>query len=219
REWVARFAALPDGSLNEDAARAELSRQLGPVWTGVAEAAPHVRCLFATFVLHAARRREDALDLLGEMAESLPIDTRDGPAGPAQSLALGDEVVGRADAVLQDSDLVAPCTAAVARHGFTAPALMSLLLHARSEAGVLAPGQFAFLRLVDRPLWYALHSLGDAAPMPNPRVEALGSRDHWAAECALGRPLRLPALDTALASIRVRLKQAASRKPRSQETA
>ncbi len=225
REWVARFAALPDGSLNEDAARAELSRQLGPVWTGVAEVAPHVRCLFAAFVLHAARRREDALVLLGDMAESLPIDRRDGPAGPAQPLTIGEEIVGRADAVLQDGDLVAPCAAAVARHGYTAPALMSLLLHARSEAGVLAPGQFAFLRLVDRPLWYALHSLGfpselgDAAPMPNPRVEALGSRDHWAAECALGRPLRLPALDTALASIRVRLKQAASRKPRSQETA
>jgi len=225
REWVARFAAFPDGSLNEDAARAELSRQLGPVWAGVAEAAPHVRCLFAAFVLHAARRREDALALLGDMAESLPIHTKDGPAGPAQPLAIGDEAVGRADAVLQDVDLMAPCAALVARHGYTAPVLMSLLLHARSEAGVLAPGQFAFLRLVDRPLWYALHSLGfpselgDAAPMPNPRVEALGSRDHWAAECALGRPLRLPVLDAALASIRVRLKQSATRKPRPQETA
>ncbi len=87
REWVARFAAFPDGNLNEDAARAELSRQLGPVWAGVADAEPHVRCLFAAFVLHAARRREDALALLGDMAESLPIDTRDGPAGPPQSLA------------------------------------------------------------------------------------------------------------------------------------
>lgn len=225
REWVARFAAFPDGSLNEDAARAELSRQLGPVWAGVADSAPHVRCLFAVFVLHAARRREEALALLGDMAESLPINAKEGPAGPAQPLAIGDAAVARADGVLQDQDLVAPCAALVARHAYTAPVLMSLLLHARSGAGVLAPGQFAFLRLVDRPLWYALHSLGfpselgDAAPMPNPRVEALGSRDHWAAECALGRPLRLPTLDAALASIRVRLKQAAPGKPRSQETA
>ena len=37
---------------------------------------------------------------------------------------------------------------------------MSVLNAARSRSGVLAPAQFAFLKLVDRRLWYALHALG-----------------------------------------------------------
>jgi len=196
---------------------------LGPVWKGAAQAAPHVRCLFAAFVLHAGRQREEAIALLGDMAESLPVNPGDGPAGPATPLQVGAQAVNRADDVLLDAELVAPCAALAARHGHTAPALMSVLLHARAQAGVLAPGQFAYLKLVDRPLWYALHSLGfpsergSAAPMPNPRIEALGSRDHWAAECALRRPLRVPALDAAMDTIRVRMKQAAPATNRPQE--
>ena len=65
------------------------------------------------------------------------------------------------------------CEAVADRHAYTAPALMSVLTLARAEAGVLAPAQFAFLKLVDRPLWYALHSLGfpggqNPAEQPNP---------------------------------------------------
>ncbi len=222
-EWVARHSTAPDGRFNHDAGRAELARQLGPVWKGVAQAAPHVRCLFAAFVLHAARQREEAIALLGDMAESLPVNPGDGPAGPARPLQVGARAVDRADEVLLDAELVAPCAATAARHGYTAPALMSVLLHARAQAGVLAPGQFAFLKLIDRPLWYALHSLGfpsemgTAAPMPNPRIEALGARDHWAAECALRRPLRVPALDAAMDTIRIRMKQAAPPTHRPQE--
>jgi intracellular multiplication protein IcmP len=223
REWVARHATAPDGRFNYDAGRAELARQLGPVWNGAAQAAPHVRCLFAAFVLHAGRQREEAIALLGDMTESLPVNPGDGPAGPATPLQVGSRAVDRADDVLLDAELVAPCAALAGRHGHTAPALMSVLLHARAQAGVLAPGQFAYLKLVDRPLWYALHSLGfpsergSAAPMPNPRIEALGSRDHWAAECALRRPLRVPALDAAMDTIRVRMKQAAPPTHRPQE--
>jgi intracellular multiplication protein IcmP len=223
-EWVARHATTADGRFDYDAGRAGLARQLGPVWTGAAQAAPHVRCLVAVFVLHASRQREEAIALLGDMAESLPVNPGDGPAGPARPLQVGGRAVDRADGVLLDVELVAPCAAIAAGHAYTAPALMSLLLHARAQAGVLAPGQFAFVKLIDRPLWYALHSMGfpsemgSAAPMPNPRIEALGVRDHWAAECALRRPLRKPALDSAMDTIRIRLKQAAPSANRSKET-
>ncbi len=224
REWVERHASLPDGSLNEDAAQAVLTRQLGPVWEGVAQAAPHVRCLFAVFVLHAARQREQAVSLLGDMATTLPINASDGPAGPAEALSVGEAAIYKADLVLSDPKLVADGAALAALHGYTAPALMSLLLHARMQAGVLAPGQFAFLKLIDRNLWYALHSLGfpsetgSGAPMPNPRIEALGARDHWAAECALRRPVRMPVFTASLSAIRIRLKQASPRPSRRQET-
>ncbi len=85
---------------------------------------------------------------------------------------------------------------------------MSLLNSARLRAGVLAPGQFAWLKLVDRPLWYALASLGFETEgigrylHPNPRGEAVGARDHWAIERLMGVPVLEPSLDRAIEALR-----------------
>jgi intracellular multiplication protein IcmP len=94
------------------------------------------------------------------------------------------------------------------------PAMMSVLCHARRRAGVLAPAQFNFLKLVDRRLWYALHSLGfpnesdaDYGPMPNPLIEAVGARAHWHAELIAGGALHTPQLDEAAAAIRAKAGQ------------
>jgi intracellular multiplication protein IcmP len=61
---------------------------------------------------------------------------------------------------------------------------------------------------VERPLWYALHSLGFETEgigrylHPNPRVEALGARDHWAVEYAAGVPIIEPDLTRAMQTLR-----------------
>ena len=64
-------------------------------------------------------------------------------------------------------------------------------------------------KLIDRRLWFALHSLGFPAEertaepvMPTPRIEAVGARDHWAAERMEGDPLFVPSLDRAMRVIR-----------------
>lgn len=213
-EWVSRFA-MRDGQYDEQRAAEELTRQLGAEWRGVAGAAPHVRCMFAAFALHAGRKRDEAMALLGDLATSLPDGYGDGPAGPAAALAFPQAVVASADAVLTDATLVVPCMEAAGQHAYTAPALMSVLTLARAQAGVLAPAGFNFLKLVDRRLWYALHSLGfpggqNPAEQPNPRIEALGARDHWAAERDAGQPLSIPSLARALDAVRKRAAQAAS---------
>lgn len=206
-EWVQRFALGSGGCLDMEMAAHALSLQLGPVWRGPAEAAPQVRCMIAVFALHAARRREEALQLLGVLARSLPVNPGDGPGGPPAPLAFGSAAVAEADRILLDRALVAPCKEVAGLHAFTASALMSVLTLARKQAGVLAPAQFAFLKMVDRQLWYALHSLGfpggqNRAEQPNPRIEAAGARDHWAAERDVGHPLPLPSLDRSLAVVR-----------------
>jgi intracellular multiplication protein IcmP len=95
-------------------------------------------------------------------------------------------------------------------HYFTTPGLMSVLNAARLRSGVLAPAQFAFLKLVDRRLWYALHALGFEAdgtlahPHPSQRVEAIGARAHWAAERAISTPIATPEFDAAIDTIRQR---------------
>ena len=206
-EWIQRFAVGGGGCFDAELAVQALGLQLGPVWGGLEGAAPQVRCMFAVFALHSSRRRDDALHLLGILSKSLPVEPRDGPGGPPAPLAFGQDAVAEADRVLLDRRLIASCKEVASKHAFTAPAMMSVLTLARAQAGVLAPAQFAFLKMVDRQLWYALHSLGfpggqNRAEQPNPRIEAAGARDHWAAERDVGHPLPLPSLDRSLAVVR-----------------
>lgn len=186
-EWIRAHAWDPKRGYRADWARRELASQLGPPWAGVEHAAPHVRCLFAGFALHAARHREDAACFLGELAEALP-RTR-GDAIPE----LPGAVVTQADLVLRDPAVAGPCAEVAGCHAFQSTAMLGVLAYARQRAGVMAPAQFNWLKLVDRRLWYALHSLG----MPNPYVEARGARDHYAAECLIGEPIHAPAIDRA----------------------
>ena len=202
-EWLDRYA-VRDGELDPPGLRAGLVRQLGQRWTGADQALPHVRVLFAAFALHGDQRHQDALSLLGAMSEGLRPSRSEGPAGPEKPLVLTGAVVARADAS------IASCAAAseqAARHAFTAPALMTVLVEARRRGGVLPPAAFNAIKLVDRSLWFALQSLGFPSEAhgrtqhPNPAVEAIGSRDHWAIECAVGRPVGTPSVERAAAAL------------------
>jgi intracellular multiplication protein IcmP len=207
-EWIARFATGLDGSFDETAVWQALSRQLGPRWRGITQASPQVRAMFAVFALHLAEHQAEALRLLGDLSAALGDRDRDKPEGSDWPLALPAAAVAGAEKVLRDTELVAPALAIANRHAYAHTALMALLNAARLQAGVLAPGQFAWLKLVDRPLWYALHSLGSESPgvgrsvHPNPRVEALGARDHWAVERLVGGPVVEPRLHRAIKALR-----------------
>lgn len=207
-EWIDRYARQEDGSFDEDSARHELIQQLGPLWCGVEKAPPLIRSLLAAFALHAAREREAAVKFLGDFSRAMAPEKKEGPAGPNTPLAIPPHIIAAADVILRRRDLRTHLVGA-SRHAFTVPAVMTVLCETRSRAGVLAPAQFNFVKLIDRRLWYALHSLGFPAEegaeetvMPNPRVEAAGARDHWAAECMEGRPLFVPALEHAVLVIR-----------------
>jgi intracellular multiplication protein IcmP len=207
REWAACFARGRDGRFDPTTAEAALVAQLGPRWIGFAAAPPVARLLFVAFGLHLRARREETLQLLALAGGSLPRPERDEPAGPEHSLAIAPAVIAQADALFADRALFADATAVASKHAYTTTALMGLLNGARLRGGVLAPAQFAWLRLVDRPLWYALHSLGYASEdfgrylHPNPRAEAAGARDHWAAERAAGGALVRPNVGRALQAL------------------
>ena len=160
QEWVARYATNQRGGYDAEAARGALIRQLGPVWRGPQRARPFARVMFAAFALHLADRRDEALGLLGDLAEALAAVTGHGPAGPDAQLAVPAEVLQTADAFLREPILVRPAELVAQRHAFEITALMGLLNAARLRSGVLPPAQFSGLKLMDRGLWYALHSLG-----------------------------------------------------------
>lgn len=207
-EWIAAWASGEDGAFDEAAARRELARQLGEPWRGCESAPPQARCMLAAIALHGAHKRDEAIDFLGLLSESLPRDKRDGPGGPEHPLVFPADVVKIADQVLAEVAIAGPALETMGRHFFSTAGLMSALTAARLRGGVLAPAQFAFLKLVDRRLWYALHSLGfevdgpRAHPHPSQRVEAIGARDHWAAERLAGRALATPEIDRAVAAVR-----------------
>lgn len=108
-EWVDRYARRSDGTYDEDAARQELTAQLGPLWLGLQEAAPVVRCLFTVFALHTARERDAASNLLGDLAASLPCNKRDGPAGPSAAMGVPPALIARTDTILSRLDSVKLC--------------------------------------------------------------------------------------------------------------
>ena len=202
-EWVAGHAQDGKGVFQPVLCRLALARQLGPVWTGPAAAQPHARLLFAAFALHGVRERAEATRLLGDFAEHVARCTgQDAVDVPA-------ELMARADVILADRDVTAGCVEVAARHAFQTTALMAVLEHARDKAGVMAPAQFNGLKLVDRSLWYALHSLG----MPNPYVEALGARAHWAAETLAGMALHTPAIEPAMNTVRTGLGEVGKAQP------
>jgi intracellular multiplication protein IcmP len=207
-EWVAAWATRKDGGFDEAAAHRALGLQLGPVWRGVEQASPHVRCLFVVFAIHRAERRSEALRLLGLLSASLDGQGHDAPEGPDKPLTLSATAIAAAEAELADYSVMAPAERIAQRHAYAHTALMALLNEARRQAGVLAPAQFAWLKLVDRSLWYALHSLGfetegfDRYLHPNSRAEAIGARDHWAVERAAGESVIEPAIDRALDAVR-----------------
>ncbi len=215
-EWVALYALDEDKGFDEARARRRLVAQLGPRWTGPEAAAGHVRLLFIAFALHLQQDREQAKELLGALSEAIPPGNRKDSVGPETSYKLPARLVAQADALLRNRDAFARAREVVSVHAFTAPALMGLLIEARRRSGVLAPAQFACLKLVDRDLWYALHSLGfegdgpGQASHPNVRVEAVGARDHWAAERIAKRPLPIPAIEQALDVVRAGAEQAAA---------
>ena len=208
-EWIARNARTSDGRFDEAKARRALFAQLGARWAGPEGASPAARVMFAAFSLHLIERRDEALALLGSCSQAL-MDVGSGDAaGPAEPLALPMECLREVDTVIGEAG--GPTAAARSitdRHAWTHTALMSLLNTARRRAGVLPPAQFAWLKLVDRPLWYALHSLGFETEgigrylHPNPRPEAAGARDHWALERVAGRGIDTPKFDQAIDALR-----------------
>ena len=209
-EWRSRFATAADGSFSEVCAQEAFERQLGPHYTtaGPVATPPAAQVLFASFALHKLKRRDEAMTLLGQLSEGLADAGLDGDTGPKISLKVPADVLKTAQDFLADPEVQTTIAQSCDRHGWTTTALMTLLCDARFEAGVLAPPAFAIVKLIDRPLWYALHSLGYPSENPNedvhpnPRIEAAGARAHWSEEQRLRRPLYIPVLDRALSTLR-----------------
>lgn len=202
--FAARHALLePDAasgwSLREDRAVEVFADQLGEPWTGRPPPAALALAGLLALQVTAARASDAALAARLERRaqwhwERLSLEAaahEDGdylPPPAAYEAAIRDaESALEAEAV----------RALVAGHAYTSTVLLRLLDEAR-EGGVLPSAWFTWLKGVDRPLWYALCSLGRRAVF----VEGLGALAHYRAERRAGAPLAAPALRAAVEGLR-----------------
>lgn len=195
--------------LNRARVGAVLSEQLGSVWENPAHLPLYAQALGAIFALRvvafaepdaqiATRLKTEALGLLraltraaahGEPQVYLP-RPRDYQAVSQRVQAICQTWKHEDWEQIWDHRAV---QAAISAHAYEKTVLLRLLADARQN-GILAPALFNWLKGVDRPLWYALTSLGRRAPF----AEALGPFAHYSAERQAGQALYFPALEGAV---------------------
>ncbi len=219
-EWafVNRFDLLVDPEANppelhRERTRAVLACQLGEPWRGADALPPHARALAGLFALRvvasvtADERTAAGLDRqidagLRELAWQAA-RRKDNDYRPA---AADYRRVIQATRLHLDHAAV---QGVIGQHGYPHTVLMRLLDEAR-RGGVLPPALFTWLKGVDRPLWYALTSLGRRAPF----VEGLGACAHYVAERQMGGALNSPAVAGAVEALAAALTRAVRPPPR-----
>ncbi len=183
-------------TLREARAEQVLAAQLGAPWA-VGSPPPHVRALAGLFALRIAgfeapsdaeaeRLKNRAFELLRQLARSAAAHKA---GGYLPTAAVYTRVIAKTAPFLNAGTV----QALVAHHVYTQTVLLRLLAEAR-RCGALPPALFSWLKGVDRPLWYALSSLGRRVPF----VETLGAVAHYQAELAAGRALYPPAVEAAV---------------------
>ena len=191
-EWLAYYnIPVPDGVIDEEAARKAFARQLGKRWGGPMRLEPYKQILLASFCLKAGRKRDKADVLLGRLA--MCWSHKEG-----LQLKKDKTLLKEARKALKNKDVAGSTLAKCNQHAWENTALMRGLLNARDEGGVLAPAQFVWLRAYDRELWYPLNNLGRQAL----HMEALGAHAHYKMEKITQRPIPKPKVDDAVAAIR-----------------
>lgn len=163
-------------------------RQLGPRWQGFNKLPPHFQAVAAAFALKGARKRDDADQLLGEIAQCW---------SPQTGLALSPALRGRIRQLLRDPKIGGEAAKIMSGHCYVIPGMFRLLLWARERGGVLAPATFLWLRAVDRTLWYPLNNAGRRTF----HAEAAGAVAHYYAEKFLRRPLIIPKVQGAVEAL------------------
>lgn len=177
--------------LDRDRARKLLAEQLGDRFGGIRQLAPHRKALAAAFVALAHAQRTRAQSLLDQLSTSF----REPKEGSSESFQLDTD--GAEDLLKQF-----PITHSIKRRldphsAYTLTWMVALLECAREKGGQLPSCEFLWLRPVDRGLWYALNQTGGRTPW----MEGAGVWAHYEAEAALGTPLQVPEVESAVEAL------------------
>ncbi len=152
--------------------------QLGPYWEGSEKLPIHTRALFAAFSARIDGDGEACNRLLMQIAASTETGKID--------FTGVDEILAKH----KNNKLISKI---ISRHAFVLT-VMSSMLEAVRDDGVLASADFLWLKPVDRRLWFMLNSIGRQTPFS----EVAGPFAHWIVEKELNRKLRVPVIEEAV---------------------
>lgn len=190
-EWVTyNRLTMPQGKIEPEETAAALAKQLKGRWRGWQHCPPYMQILLAAFCLRSIRKREESDDMLGRLSSCWHYKK-------GFSLMSDPKLLGEARALLR-SKKAEEMHKLMRQHAFVTTAMVRALDHARSQGGVLSPGQFIWVRGHDRTLWYPLNNLGRQAFHP----EALGAMAHYKLEKLTQRPVPSPKMDSAVAALK-----------------
>jgi hypothetical protein len=150
-EWLS-YHRIPvaNGVIDREAARRALVMQLGPKWNGAEGQPLYVCALLAAFALKGTQKREESDEFLGRLAICWNAKT---------GFHVPPEIIAEVDKLIADPKTGGKALEQAAAHAFRTTAILGVMRWARSMGGVLAPGQFVWLRGTDRDLWYAINNL------------------------------------------------------------
>lgn len=201
-EWSTRYVVWKTEDDRKFSAAEALARQLGQRWSGLSVLTTAESCMFLALTLYTQRRKKEAQAVLDDLAKALAKGRR--RHAPMQTMAVPAVFRRDLDRRLAAADLSAALEMA-SRHAWTRPALMTLLQEARLRCGVVNPGLFAVIQLLDRELWlvlaavsYPMHGLPPYVMSTTACPEASAAIEHWIAECAGGKPISEPRIAATL---------------------
>lgn len=204
-EWKERFMPGANMIARRRAAMRALKAQLGAPWTGLSSLSPVEKTLFLAFGLYIARRKDEAQTVLENLSRALA-GTLDNGA-PERPATLSPHYIRTLDRKVRSRPLD-EALALAQRHGWTRTVLLTLLQQARLRSGVVNPGLFAAVQLLDRDLWLILAATSyprDGRPFHNmtiaPCIEAAAAITHWVRECETGSAIPEPDFAPILAAL------------------
>ncbi|MGQ3892555.1 type IVB secretion system coupling complex protein DotM/IcmP [Legionella sp. CNM-4043-24] len=161
--------------------------QLGPYWEGFDRCPPHAYALAAVFMARMNRDRNSA---------SLILETLD------RTCSAGKPDFSVARPILKKYQNTPELQEIIGKHAYQLTVLSTMLEAARQD-GVVPSAEFLWLKTIDRRLWYMLNSVGRQTPF----AEVAGPFAHWRAEKALGRRSLVPMIDEAIKALEIAIKE------------
>ncbi|CDZ76914.1 hypothetical protein BN59_01193 [Legionella massiliensis] len=173
--------------LRKGDAKRVFTLQLGPYWDGFERCPPHAYALAAVFMARMNRDRDSANMILQTLDKTFTAGKPDfSVARPVIKKYQGAENVQEI----------------VTKHAYLLTVISSLLAASRDD-GVVPPAEFLWLKPLDRRLWYMLNSIGRQTPF----AEVGGAFAHWRAEKEMGRRSLVPMIDEAIKALEVAIKE------------
>lgn len=173
--------------LRKGDAKRVFTMQLGPYWDGFEHCSPQAYALAAVFMARLNRDKDGANLILHTLDKTYVSGKPD--------FSVARPVIKK----YQNTEAVQEITA---KHAYVLTVMSSLLVAARDD-GVVPTSEFLWLKPIDRRLWYMLNCVGRQTPY----AEVAGAFAHWRAEKELGRRSLVPMIDEAIKALEIAIKE------------